>query len=215
MASSSDEKEVMALVDSEFLSFRMSESKKDKYSRHCFFNGAKFFGKNLAAYTAGLSISIIMRIVISAFNKQEPALLKSDNGTELTYTDIIGCVTSLLLCNFLIKPAQTRMKEFCCSPKLLARAVVRNAIPLMIALSLIFLVKFIDVSANGPDHVIPGPKGHRIIEISDFVGGILLLLSFHTLDRLLEKRWTSNPYEDPDFSQSIPLTQNLSVNTYG
>lgn len=215
MVGSGDENEVMIFVEGEFSSFRMDTSKRNRCSRHCLFDGSKFFAKNVAAFSVGLSISIIMRIVMSAFKKQEPALLESDNGTELTYTDIIGCVTSLLLCNFLIKPAQTRMKEFCCSPKLLARSAVRNTIPLLIALSLIFLVKFIDVSANGPDHVIPGPNGHRIVEVSDFAGGILLLLSFHALDRLLEKRWSRNPYEDPDFSQSIPLTRNLSVNTYG
>jgi len=84
--------------------------------------------------------------------------------------------------------------------------MVRNAIPWFAALFSVFLVKLIDVEMNGLDHVIHTSNGDRIAEVSDVIGGILLLLSFHLLDRLLEKYWATDPYRDSHSYEPFPLT---------
>lgn len=114
------------------------------------FDGLKFIGRNLVAFSAGFLLAMIIRACIGAASKSEPAIIGAHNGTELVITDVLSCITTLLLCHFWIKPMKTNRSTICCDPKLLLRTTIRDSIPLIFCLASVFLVKFIDVEVNGP-----------------------------------------------------------------
>lgn len=170
--------------------------RSSRWSRGCLAHGMIFIVKNVVALSAGWIISVIVRASLGAANKTELGILRADNGTELTLSDLLSCWITLLLCQFWVKPPKTRWKETCCNPKLVLRTFARDAIPFIIGVSTLFLTKYVDVALNGPEHVIHASNNKRLFEGSDVVGGVLLILSFHLIDRILEWKWPSDPYQD-------------------
>jgi len=160
------------------------------------FKGVQFVGKNAIALCAGLVLAMIIRVSLGAASISEPAIIRAKNGTELLLTDVLSGLFILLLCHYWMKPIRSHRERKCCDLKLLARTTLRDSIPLLFGLASMWLVKAIEVGTDTHDNTLRGPKDSRLLEKSDAIGSVVLLLSFHLIDCLLEWKWASDPYKE-------------------
>ncbi len=98
-------------------------------------------------------------------------------------------------------------RNYCPSPALATRFIVRNSIPLILGLAAGVGIKWLNESIDGPEHVIASSKHSTLVEVSDIVSCGATLVIAYGMDRLLNKCWPVNPYR----SQQICFFQPVST----
>ena len=154
----------------------------------CLRNGFNFVGKNLVALSAGFFFGVGMRAFLGAISWRDYVLWGDHKGTQLSVSNILSCMLTLALCYSARPTYETEQKSLCCgvrTPSQLARCTLRNGIPIFSGSVAMLVVKVLDIAMNGPDHVVHGPNGSRLMEVSDFLGLFALVIVFHFIDRVV------------------------------
>lgn len=183
--SKSDEAKRETFLEWATATLRTPPSCKKKLKRH-----GKIIRNNIIIFTIAVFIGPLVRAILGHFQKDDISL-QGKNGSEFGLTDAGSVMLFLVLLNWKAThptPKKESIKASCMDKNVRCRIFLRNFIPTLLAIIVVFVVKYIGFM-SGEGYIKYGPNGNRIFELSDVILLVGMLGLFHVTNAFFYCKW--------------------------